>query len=76
MSRHHPAFIGCWWLGYLVLGIIILVAAVPMFLFPKHFEAYYRVYKNPRKQKEREQQLVRRHKGDAAETVLEQFKGS
>lgn len=33
-----PSFIGCWWLGYLVVGIFIVVCAVPLWWYPKQFE--------------------------------------
>ncbi|KAK2182982.1 hypothetical protein NP493_329g03031 [Ridgeia piscesae] len=29
-----PAFIGCWWLGFVVCAVLIAICCVPLFLFP------------------------------------------
>jgi hypothetical protein len=33
-----PSFIGCWWLGYLICSIGIMLTTIPMFFFPKSFK--------------------------------------
>ena len=30
------------------MGTLILLSAFPMFLFPKHLDVYYKIYKKPR----------------------------
>ncbi|CAL1547279.1 unnamed protein product [Lymnaea stagnalis] len=35
LSRKHPLWIGAWWLGYVVFGIISLAISVPLFCFPR-----------------------------------------
>ncbi|KAG8187156.1 hypothetical protein JTE90_020033 [Oedothorax gibbosus] len=32
-----PRWIGAWWLGFIVLGVLIFVFSLPMILFPKRF---------------------------------------
>ena len=27
-------FIGCWWLGFMIFGILLLLSALPLLLFP------------------------------------------
>ena len=36
----NPQFIGAWWLGFAVLGVVILVLAVMVFMYPKHMVGY------------------------------------
>lgn len=31
----HPKWIGAWWAGFILLGVLLLVIAIPFFLFPK-----------------------------------------
>lgn len=31
----HPRFIGAWWAGFLVLGVLLILVAIPFFAFPK-----------------------------------------
>ena len=38
-------WIGCWWLGYLVIASGMAIAIIPMWFFPKHMK------KTPRKAK-------------------------
>ena len=45
LSPYHPSFIGCWWLGSVVIGILLCAIALPMFCFPKHFPSYYIYHK-------------------------------
>ena len=33
-----PAWIGAWWLGYVLFGAILLVLIIPMFFYPKHIK--------------------------------------
>lgn len=32
-----PRWVGAWWLGFIILGILIFIFSVPMILFPKRF---------------------------------------
>ncbi|ELU08003.1 hypothetical protein CAPTEDRAFT_187732 [Capitella teleta] len=36
ITPQHPMWIGCWWLGYLIVAIAMTAAVVPMWFFPKH----------------------------------------
>ncbi|XP_038051581.1 solute carrier organic anion transporter family member 5A1-like [Patiria miniata] len=38
----HPEWIGGWWIGFILDGIIILVVAIPFFFFPKEMDVYIR----------------------------------
>lgn len=31
----HPKWIGAWWAGFILLGVLLLVVSIPFFLFPK-----------------------------------------
>jgi hypothetical protein len=33
-----PSFIGCWWLGYVICSVGIMLTSIPMFFFPKTFK--------------------------------------
>ncbi|XP_046584239.1 solute carrier organic anion transporter family member 2A1-like [Haliotis rubra] len=35
LTRRDPRWIGAWWLGFLVLGVISVALAVPLFIYPK-----------------------------------------
>ena len=35
IPRSDPRYIGCWWLGYLVVAILQLISAIPMMFFPR-----------------------------------------
>ncbi|XP_072026899.1 solute carrier organic anion transporter family member 5A1-like [Amphiura filiformis] len=35
IPHYDPRWIGAWWLGFIVAGIVMIVCALPMFLFPK-----------------------------------------
>ena len=32
-----PRWIGAWWIGFMVLGIAIILISLPMFFFPREF---------------------------------------
>ena len=36
----NPHFIGAWWLGFAVIGIVILILAAMLFMYPKHMAGY------------------------------------
>uniref|UniRef100_A0A2C9LKP6 Uncharacterized protein n=1 Tax=Biomphalaria glabrata TaxID=6526 RepID=A0A2C9LKP6_BIOGL len=35
LTPKHPNWIGAWWLGYVVFGILSLVISIPLFWFPR-----------------------------------------
>uniref|UniRef100_A0A0B7BPZ4 Solute carrier organic anion transporter family member n=2 Tax=Arion vulgaris TaxID=1028688 RepID=A0A0B7BPZ4_9EUPU len=35
LTPRHPKWIGAWWLGYVVFGIVALIIAIPLFCFPR-----------------------------------------
>lgn len=35
LHPRHPKWVGAWWLGYIVFGAAAIVAAFPVFLFPR-----------------------------------------
>ena len=39
LSYEHPRWIGAWWLGFIILGGVQLIAAVPLFWFPKQIKS-------------------------------------
>lgn len=32
-----PRWVGAWWLGFIILGVLIFIFSLPMILFPKRF---------------------------------------
>lgn len=38
IPRTDPRFIGAWWISFIVVGALLLVATLPMFLFPAQFK--------------------------------------
>ena len=38
MTPADPAWIGAWWLGYVISAVLLLVLTIPMFFFPKHIK--------------------------------------
>lgn len=35
LHQYDPRWIGAWWLGFPVFSIVLIVAAIPMFFYPK-----------------------------------------
>lgn len=35
----HPKWIGAWWIGFILLGILLLIISIPFFIFPKSLKA-------------------------------------
>ena len=54
-----PAWIGAWWLGYVLFGAILLVLIIPMFFYPKHIK----------------QAMLKKQEADAEQTLVQQIKG-
>ena len=38
IDQRDPRFIGAWWLGFIVIGLLLLVSTLPLFLFPQQFK--------------------------------------
>ena len=37
-GQNDPRFIGAWWLSFVIVGILLFIAAVPMLFFPFQFK--------------------------------------
>ena len=75
-SKSDPNYIGAWWLGFLIIGLVIMVALIPLFFFPKHMK-HYRVAKKSRllnQQTAGDTMAVKETDGGGT-SVLQQFKG-
>ncbi|CAG5123255.1 unnamed protein product, partial [Candidula unifasciata] len=35
LTPRHPRWIGAWWLGFVVFGLLAVIAAIPLFCFPR-----------------------------------------
>ena len=60
LDSGEPGYIGAWWLGFLIIAILVLLSAMPMYYFPKHFAEYYTQKLNCAVTVEREQRPVGR----------------
>ncbi|CAG2102309.1 unnamed protein product, partial [Medioppia subpectinata] len=38
VSSRDPRFIGAWWIGFIVIAVLLFIATLPMFLFPRQFK--------------------------------------
>jgi len=38
ITPRDPRWIGAWWLGFLIFGIISILLALHLFCFPKHYK--------------------------------------
>jgi len=38
ISRNDPRFIGAWWVGYLMVGTLLMICSLPMFFYPAQFK--------------------------------------
>lgn len=36
LTDKHPAWVGAWWLGFIVCAVLSLFVALPLMMFPKH----------------------------------------
>ena len=50
MDPRDPRFIGAWWLGFVIIGILMLLFSIPMCFFEKHYKIY-NVNKSKRQKK-------------------------
>lgn len=41
LNIYDDEWIGAWWLGFLVCGVLYLFGAIPIFFFPKSFDNLY-----------------------------------
>ncbi|BFZ20988.1 hypothetical protein BsWGS_24027 [Bradybaena similaris] len=44
LTPRHPKWIGAWWLGYVVFGLLSLVVSVPLFCFPRKLPSNKNTY--------------------------------
>ena len=35
LNQEDPAWIGCWWLGFVICALLVTLFAIPIFSFPK-----------------------------------------
>lgn len=38
LSQSDPRYIGAWWLGFFITGLLVIVSSLPLFLFPQEFK--------------------------------------
>lgn len=43
ITRDHPQWIGAWWLGYFIPGVLLILLAIPISLFPQQMPAAKKV---------------------------------
>lgn len=48
ISPRHPAWIGAWWLGFIVFGIIAIFVSFPLVCFPKRMRPRLPEHKHPK----------------------------
>ena len=41
VDQDSDAFIGCWWLPFIIWGVVLILGAIGMLLCPKHMPYYY-----------------------------------
>ena len=44
-----PNYVGAWWLGFLIFGIIVLISSIPLFGFPRYIKKRPQDYKPEKK---------------------------
>ncbi|XP_033117426.1 solute carrier organic anion transporter family member 2A1-like [Anneissia japonica] len=52
LNMYDPRWIGAWWLGYLIIGTVIIILSIPLFLFPKKMPARFKVDLSAKKESE------------------------
>ena len=68
MLPTHPAWIGAWWLGYVLFAVILTILTIPMFFYPKHIKN--KPNTKAGKKPEVEQSLVQQIKGKCIKFCL------
>ena len=38
LPRNDPRYVGAWWIGFLIIGLLIFLSALPLFLFPRNLK--------------------------------------
>ena len=46
----NPQFVGAWWLGFLIFGIVFILAGIPMLMFPRQLPGTDEVRKHREKE--------------------------
>ncbi|CAG2161778.1 unnamed protein product [Oppiella nova] len=70
ISPGHPKWIGAWWAGFIMLGILLIIISIPFFAFPKSLKPKSRSDKHMRslQSAEPEDQLIHKTKYMANES--------
>ncbi|KAL4222575.1 Solute carrier organic anion transporter member [Mactra antiquata] len=48
ITPRHPAWIGAWWLGFVIFGIIAIITSFPILLFPRKLRPRPHTFKPPK----------------------------
>ncbi len=46
IKQSDPMFIGAWWLGFFVTGILVILTSLPLFFFPSEFKSTNNIQKS------------------------------
>lgn len=63
LEKTDPRYLGAWWLGFIILGMIIILLSFPLYLFPKEIKGH-------KVEKEEEEELNMSFFSDAKKTTI------
>jgi MFS family permease len=63
LDRTDPRYIGAWWLGFIILAVIIMLLSFPLYLFPKEIKGH-------KVNREEEEELHMSFFADAKKTTI------